>query len=42
VVGSRPIQVAEEGGPEALRDYVASLRAALDGLAVEAPREVSA
>jgi tryptophan synthase alpha chain len=33
VVGSRPIQVAEEGGPEALRDYIASLRAALDGLA---------
>ena len=32
VVGSRPIQVAEEGGPKALRDYVATLRAALDGL----------
>jgi tryptophan synthase alpha chain len=29
VVGSRAVQVAE-GGPEALRDYVASLRAALD------------
>ncbi len=29
VVGSRAVQVAEEG-PEALRDYVASLRAALD------------
>ena len=28
-VGSRAVQVAEEG-PEALRDYVASLRAALD------------
>jgi tryptophan synthase alpha chain len=41
VVGSRPIQVAEEGGPEALRDYVASLRAALDGLATEAPQEAS-
>jgi tryptophan synthase alpha chain len=35
VVGSRAIQVAEEGGPEALRDYVASLRAALDGRASE-------
>jgi tryptophan synthase alpha chain len=35
VVGSRPIQVAEEGGPEALRDYVATLRAALDGLPSE-------
>jgi tryptophan synthase alpha chain len=31
-VGSRAVQVAEEG-PEALRDYVASLRAALDGAA---------
>jgi len=30
VVGSRAVQVAEEGGPAALRDYVASLRAALD------------
>jgi tryptophan synthase alpha chain len=30
VVGSRALEVAE-GGPEALRDYVASLRAALDG-----------
>jgi tryptophan synthase alpha chain len=30
VVGSRAIEVAEEGGPDALRDYVASLRAALD------------
>jgi tryptophan synthase alpha chain len=29
VVGSRALQVAEEG-PDALRDYVASLRAALD------------
>ena len=35
VVGSRPIQVAEEGGPEALRDYVATLRTALDGLPSE-------
>ena len=30
VVGSRAVQTAEEG-PAALRDYVASLRAALDG-----------
>jgi tryptophan synthase alpha chain len=30
VVGSRAVEVAEEG-PAALRDYVASLRAALDG-----------
>jgi tryptophan synthase alpha chain len=29
VVGSRAVEVAEEG-PEALHDYVASLRAALD------------
>jgi tryptophan synthase alpha chain len=29
VVGSRAVQVAEDG-PEALRDFVASLRAALD------------
>jgi tryptophan synthase alpha chain len=31
VVGSRAIEVADEGGPSALREYVASLRAALDG-----------
>ena len=30
VVGSRAVQVAADG-PVALRDYVASLRAALDG-----------
>jgi tryptophan synthase alpha chain len=30
VVGSRAVQVAEEGGPDALRDYVASLRAAIE------------
>jgi tryptophan synthase alpha chain len=30
VVGSRAIEVAEEGGPGALRDYVASLRPAVD------------
>jgi hypothetical protein len=29
VVGSRALEVAE-GGPAALRDYVATLRAALD------------
>jgi tryptophan synthase alpha chain len=34
VVGSRAIEVAEEGGAEALRTYVASLRAALDRLQV--------
>jgi tryptophan synthase alpha subunit len=33
VVGSRALQVAEEG-PDALREYVASLRAALDAVAV--------
>jgi tryptophan synthase alpha chain len=32
IVGSRAIQVAEEGGPDALRRYVASLRVALDVL----------
>ena len=31
VVGSRAVQIAEEG-PEALRDYVASLRAAIDAV----------
>ena len=31
VVGSRAVEVAHEGGPEALREYVASLRAALQG-----------
>jgi tryptophan synthase alpha chain len=30
VVGSRAIEVADAGGPDALRDYVASLRQALD------------
>jgi tryptophan synthase alpha chain len=30
VVGSRAIEVADEGGPEALRDYVATLRYAVD------------
>lgn len=36
VVGSRPIQVADESGAEGLRAFVASLRAALDELAVPA------
>jgi tryptophan synthase alpha chain len=36
VVGSSAVQVAEEGGPEALRDYVASLRAAVDRVGVPA------
>jgi tryptophan synthase alpha chain len=31
VVGSRAVEVAHEGGPEALRKYVASLRVALQG-----------
>ena len=31
VVGSRAIEVADKGGPEALRHYVASLRDALEG-----------
>jgi len=34
VVGSRALQVAEQG-PDALRTYVASLRAALDAVALE-------
>jgi tryptophan synthase alpha chain len=33
VVGSRAIQVADESGPEGLRAFVASLRAAVDGAA---------
>ena len=36
VVGSRAVQVADEAGATGLRDYVASLRAALDELAVTA------
>ena len=36
VVGSRPIQVADESGPEGLRDFVASLRRALDSVAAPA------
>jgi tryptophan synthase alpha chain len=36
VVGSRAVQVADEAGAAGLRDYVASLRAALDELAVRA------
>jgi tryptophan synthase alpha chain len=34
VVGSRAIEVADEGGPDALREYVASLRAAIDRVGV--------
>jgi tryptophan synthase alpha chain len=30
VVGSRALEVADAGGPDALRDYIASLRCALD------------
>jgi tryptophan synthase alpha chain len=36
VVGSRAVQVADEAGPDGLREYVASLRRALDALAVPA------
>jgi tryptophan synthase alpha chain len=36
VVGSRAIQIAEESGPEGLRDYVSSLREALDACVSEA------
>jgi tryptophan synthase alpha chain len=39
VVGSRAIEVAHEGGPESLRDYVASLRAAVDHEAGPPPEE---
>jgi tryptophan synthase alpha chain len=35
VVGSRAIEVAEESGPRGLREYVASLRGALDGSSIE-------
>jgi tryptophan synthase alpha chain len=38
VVGSRAVEVAEEG-PEALREYVASLRAALDAAPSGSPRD---
>ena len=36
VVGSRPIQVADESGADGLRDFVASLRSALDSVAAPA------
>ncbi len=36
VVGSRAVQIADEAGPDGLRDYVASLRAALDEINVPA------
>jgi tryptophan synthase alpha chain len=39
VVGSRAVEVAHEGGPEALREYVASLRAALQGEVGPLPEE---
>jgi tryptophan synthase alpha chain len=39
VVGSRAVEVAHEGGPEALREYVASLRAALQAEAGPLPEE---
>jgi tryptophan synthase alpha chain len=39
VVGSRAVELAHEGGPNALREYVASLRAALEGDAGTPPRE---
>ena len=39
VVGSRAVEVAHEGGPEDLREYVASLRAALQGEAGPLPEE---
>jgi tryptophan synthase alpha chain len=38
VVGSRAVETAEQG-PDALRDYVSSLRAALDGLGSPVARE---
>ena len=37
VVGSRAIEVAEEGGADALRAYVASLRSALDRVPIATP-----
>jgi tryptophan synthase alpha chain len=36
VVGSRAVQVAEESGPTGLREYVASLREAVDAPVVSA------
>jgi tryptophan synthase alpha chain len=36
VVGSRAVQIADEFGPDGLRDYVDSLRAALDALPLPA------
>jgi tryptophan synthase alpha chain len=39
VVGSRAVELAYEGGPNALREYVASLKAALEGDAGTPPRE---
>jgi tryptophan synthase alpha chain len=39
VVGSRAVEVAHESGPDALREYVASLREALDREAGPLPRK---
>jgi tryptophan synthase alpha chain len=36
IVGSRAIQVADESGPAGLREYVASLREAVDAAVVSA------
>jgi tryptophan synthase alpha chain len=38
VIGSRALQVADDAGPDGLRDYVASVRAALDALESSLPR----
>jgi tryptophan synthase alpha chain len=38
VVGCRAVEVADEGGPEALRAYVGSLRRAVDGASAAAAR----
>ena len=37
VVGSRAVEIAEEAGPAGLRDFVASLRRAVDEVAVPTP-----
>jgi tryptophan synthase alpha chain len=50
VIGSRAVEVAEKGGPEALHEYVRTVRAALDGelgrptavAAATSPRSVEA
>jgi tryptophan synthase alpha chain len=40
VVGSRAVEVAEEGGPEALRDYIDSLRQAVDAVRPAAAQQL--